>query len=1020
MAVPIKQPININFQAGLNQKVDPYQVAVGNFEELVNSVFDKVGRLTKRNGFPNLTALPDATTSYLTTFNDDLQALGPSLLAYAPGQSSWVPKGSTHPLRLSVQPLVRNSVEQTQSDVAVAPNGLLCTVYTETNGSTVSHKYVVSDAATGQNLLEPVVLSGADDTYGTPRVFVLGNYFVILFTKHPAAYTLNFVAVSYVNPTATPTTAVVATAYDPATTVAFDGVILNSSLYIAYNGASSSGIKTLSISPLLALSSTMVVDATHQATMFSLAADETNQTLWISYSDGTDGYTTVQTPYFIEVLAPTAILSTGTFLNIASTVQNNELTYYSEVENAYSYDSGIPTNYINANTVTVTGTVGSSYTAIRGLGLASKAFLIGDVSYFLGAYESPYQPTYFLVDGTTSTEAAPVVVAKIAYSNGGGYLLTGLPNVTVSGTEASIPYLIKDLLQAQAPASLESINLKAPPVYTQTGANLAVVDFDTMGLTSAEAANNLHLTGGFLWMYDGFRPIEHNFLLWPDSVEATWSESGGDMHSKPDGSTTTNAYYYQVTYEWTDNQGNLFRSAPSIPVGVTTTGSSTSGSMTLDIPTLRLTYKVSTPVRVVIYRWSVANPTYYQVTSITLPVQNDLTTDSVEYVDMLADASIVGNNIIYTTGGVLENINGPASSDVTLFDNRVWVLDAEHDNTFWVSKTLIPGTPADLSDLQTYYAAPTIGAEGSTGKTNFGFPMDDKLIQFKDNALYYTNGTGGTDTGANSQYSPPVFITSTVGSSNPRSVVMTPQGLMFQSNKGIWLLGRGLSTEYIGAPVEDFNSYTVTSAQAIPETNQVRFTLSNGVMLMYDYFVGQWGTFEGVPALSSTIYAGRHTIVNQYGQVSQEGNGTYLDGANPVLMRFKTSWLQLAGLRGYMRAFWFYYLGTYLSPHKLQTTVAYDYNSSPEQSNLITPRNYQGPYGSDSYYGDVPYGTMSLENERVFLSRQRCKSLQIAMQEVFDPSFGTIAGPGLTLSGLSCIVGLKSRWATINSNQQVG
>src|SRR5580698_8674429 len=174
---------------------------------------------------------------------------------------------------------------------------------------------------------------------------------------------------------------------------------------------------------------------------------------------------------------------------------------------------------------------------------------------------------------------------------------------------------------------------------------------------------------------------------------------------------------------------------------------------------------------------------------------------------------------------------------------------------------------------------------------------------------------------------------------------------MVQSDKGIWLLGRDLSTIYIGAPVEDFNAYTITSSQVIPDTNQVRFGLSNGSMLMYDYFVGQWGEFQGIPSLSATLYQGYHTLVNEYGDVSQETPDTYLDGSNPVLMSFTTSWLQLAGLRGYQRAYWFYLLGTYLSPHKLQVAIAYDYNSSPTQSNLIAPINYNGPYGSDPYYG---------------------------------------------------------------------
>jgi len=153
-------------------------------------------------------------------------------------------------------------------------------------------------------------------------------------------------------------------------------------------------------------------------------------------------------------------------------------------------------------------------------------------------------------------------------------------------------------------------------------------------------------------MYDGYQPVEHSYFVWPDSVEATFSDTGGFMAVEPDGATKTDAYYYQVCYEWTDNQGNLFRSAPSIPVAVTTTGSGTSGSVVLNIPTLRLTYKISSPVRIVVYRWSVANQTYFQVTSITAPIQNDLSVDYITYTDTLADASIVGNNIIYTTGAL--------------------------------------------------------------------------------------------------------------------------------------------------------------------------------------------------------------------------------------------------------------------------------------------------------------------------------------------------------------------------------
>ena len=99
---------------------------------------------------------------------------------------------------------------------------------------------------------------------------------------------------------------------------------------------------------------------------------------------------------------------------------------------------------------------------------------------------------------------------------------------------------------------------------------------------------------------------------------------------------------------------------------------------------------------------------------------------------------------------------------------------------------------------------------------------------------------------------------------------------MFQSDKGIWLLGRDLSTSYIGAPVQSLTlNATVLSALNIPATNQVRFTLDSGITLMYDYYYSQWGTFTGVPGISSTLYQSLHTYINSFGQVFQETPGLY-------------------------------------------------------------------------------------------------------------------------------------------------
>lgn len=1042
MPQPVKQPIDIDFSRGLNLKADPYQVPVGNFLSLVNSVFDKVGRLTKRNGFPNLTPLPDATTSYLTTFNGDLQAIGTNLLAYSPGQQTWVEKGSTYPLELSTMTLIRNSVNQSWADSAIASTGLICTVYSEQSASGNVYKYAIADSLSGQNLVAPALIPVASGTVtNSPRVFLLGNNFILLYQNVISGVShLEYTAISASTGLVTQTNTSISASFTNSSSLAYDAVVANNTMFIAWNGGSASGIKMVSLSSGLALSSTINPDPSHQATLVSVTADVSQSLplIWVTYysSSTSNGYTLLVDSSLTVLLAPTQFLTGVTIVNLTSTavstnttppVSSNTIFY--EVQSVYSYDSGILSDLVDSGTVSQTGAITGAFVSIRSLGLASKAFQVDGTFYYLGAYQSPYQSTYFLVNATKSRAETPVVVAKLAYSNGGGYLRTGLPNVSVSGTEAQVPYLVKDLIQPVNKNTNVPVGTQVAGVYTQTGINLASFDFVTDGLSATEIGNNLQLTGGFPWAYDGYIPVENGFFLYPDSVEATWNATGGSIVAQPDGSTNTNAYWIQAVYQWTDDQGNPVFSAPSIPVPVTTTGTASTGTITVHVPYIRLTYKIANPPTVTIYRWSVGQQSYYQTSGFTFAASNgiqlnDTTNDSVTYIDKLPDSAILGNALLYTTGGVVEDIGGPATSITTLFDDRYWLVDSEDRNLLWYSKQVIEATPVELSDLFTFYVAPSTGAQGSTGDISALFPMDDKLIIFKEDAAYYINGSGPDNTGNNSTYSQPIFITSTVGCSNTRSLVMTPNGIMFQSNKGIWLLGRDLSTKYIGAEVEDFNGFKVTSAVAVPGTNQVRFGLDNGITLMYDYFVGQWGEFEGIPSISSTLYGDMHTIVDKYGRVSQEKANTYLDGSNPVLMSFTSSWLQLAGLRGYMRAYWFYFLGTYLSPHKLQVQIAYDYNSSAVQGDLIAPINYAGPYGSDPYYGGdglTPYGgPPQLYNWRVFLERQRCKAFQISMQEVFDPSFGTVAGPGLTLSGLNCIVGLKKAYAPINSNQQVG
>lgn len=1009
-----KQPFNLNFAQGMDQKTDPKAIPFGKFTSLVNRIFNNTGLLTKRNGFGEITSLDNASS--LTTFQDGLVTIGTSeLQAYSPEANLSIDAGFIQPLSLEVLPLVRSASSQVSVDMAIASNGLACSTWLDSNGNSY---YQITDTSNGQIVQAYVQLPA---TATNSRVFILGQFFIVTYlaTVSAAAH-LQYIAIPIVNVT-TPNAPVDIATNASSLSAAYDGNVANGFLYIAWNRSATIGVTTLNTS--LQLSTPITING-NTGSLMSVVTDVTGgaAVVWITWFDAaanlikTTAYNNVLSA--TPILAPTTVVSGHICTELTSTAYGNVLHVFYEVFNTYTFTPNAKTDYIAKNTCTLAGVVGSPTIILRNVGLGSKAVYSAsnNTNYMLAVYGQTFQPSYYLIDDSGR------VLSKFAYSNGGGYLVNQiLPQMTLNNNKIQVSYLFKDFIQAENTA-VNKIQGSANPdgIYANTGINL--ITFTLGGFTQGvEIAQGLHLNGGFLWQYDGVKPVEHSFFVWPEDIQATWSTTGGAIHAQPDGTTNNNAYFYQVTYEWTDAQGLVHRSAPSVPFAITTTGSGTTGSVVLNLPTLRQTYKTTNKVRIIIYRWSIAQQNYYQITSVQTPLLNDPTVDSVTFTDTLADSSILGNALIYTTGGVIENIGAPSFKSLTLFDDRLWGISAE-DGLLWFSKQVIQSTPVEMSDLLTYYIAPTIGASGSTGLPECLFPMDDKMVVFKANACYFFNGSGPDNTGANSQYSQPIFITSTVGCSNQQSIVFIPNGLMFQSQNGIWLLGRGLNTEYIGKEVQGFNEQTVTSAITIPGATHVRFTLNNRVALMYDYYYEQWGTFSNINAIASTLYQGLHTYLDPYGRILQETPGLYLDVSTPVLTSFVTSWINMASLQGYQRFYYFYLLGQYITPHTLTVGIAYDYGPSPSQQITINPINFSGVYGSDPLYGDsIAYGGVTqVEQWRVFPQQQKCQSFQLTINEIYDPSFGVPAGAGLSISGLNMIIGIKRGSRPIPARSSAG
>jgi hypothetical protein len=1082
-----KQPISINFALGVDTKSDPFQLPAGNFITLVNSQFGVTGRLTKRNGYDNITDLPNSDQTILTSLKDNLIATGSDLYTYSPDTQAWYNRGSIQPVQLEAVSLVRNSASQVSPYIVVNTNGLACLTYTASSTA----YYMVVDTVTGQEIVPQTALPS---TATNPKAFILGQYFIITFVATVLATpTLQFIALHLNSPT-TASSAMTISADVNSLTAGYDAVATSNRLFIAW-GASANSVKIVYVNRSLGLATEAVL-AGITADNLSIANDSDNSRIYVSYweTSGNTGFSASFNYNLQPLMTATQIINSIEIRELSSIVVDGDLKVYYETINTYTYGTAL-TDYVSKLVVTPplttgAGSVGSASVVLRSVGLASTPFIATDGTiYMMVAYGEPSQssslddsnqPTYFLIDDSGT------IYGKLAYSNGGGYANSNvLPAIQFVNDTYYFPYEIVDFLTSVNKNTGVSSSTPVNAIFTQTGINLAKFQLNIGNQYASEIAGALHLTGGQLWEFDGVKPVEHGFHLWPENI--------GGAGTSNSGSSIAQIYYYVFTYEWTDNQGNIHRSAPSIPFKLEIltppanfTANTTSGNHTLTnvssftglqvgqilsgtgitagsyivsmntgastiimsanasatntgvtitptrvsstdlyVPTLRVTNKSSTnPVRIVGYRWSTAQQIYYQFTSVTAPVLNNTAVDYVTISDGRSDAQILGNPILYTVGGVLENIGAPACTDSTLFDNRVWLIDAEDQNLLWYSKQVIQNVPVEFSDLLTKYIAPTTGAQGSTGPMRCIAPMDDKIIIFKDNALYYISGTGPNNLGTDNGYSEPIYVTGVVGSSNPNSIVLTPMGLMFQSNKGIWLLARDLSTKYIGAAVEAYNQYDVLSAEVIPNTNQVRFVLENSVTLMYDYYYDQWGVHTNIGAISAVVYQGLHTYLNQNGKVFQQSLTSYKDGSTPVLMSLTTAWINIAGVQGFERFYFANLLGTYYSPFKLQVQFAYDYNSSPQQSVIVTQDNSSPNWGGEALWGSGgPWGGSEDGNvftARIFPEKQKCQSFQVTIQEIYDPSFGLEAGQGLSLSGLLLTAGMKKGFRTQSARRSFG
>jgi hypothetical protein len=886
--------------------------------------------------------------------------------AYAQSLAGWIDKGVCEAMAVSSRPIIRNTYLQAISDMAVHPAGITVYTWEDSRTSPMTARYSIFDSVNGQPIVSDQLLGVA--AY-LPKPMVLGNYVVIVYYESDGADRLRYVAIPVANATSSLTA--VDLASDPyVTTPLLDVAAIGGSIFVTYRTAGGA-MKAFFLTPTLVLGAAVTVAAV-APTALGTWGDASNN-LWVAYYSGTTLRYSVWSFALVAVLAATTIATvTDPIYNICGISPPGERTsIYYECNPA-----GLTAEYeyVGVASVSITAVIYSNGVLLRSVGLTSKAFWCNGQVHVLVAYWSALQKTYFLLAGSR-------VVAKLAPGLGYGRTL-----------KAILPEVVNPSPGVYETTYMRSDRLISVGgnIFTNWGIQVASFDFNAPQ-QAIELSDNLHLTGGILYVFDGVQTVESGFHLFPEGYTATPAGTGGVI--------LAGTYQYRVMFEWMDNYGCLHRSAPGIPVSVTTTGSTS--SVVIVALTLRITAK-STPISIVIYRTAVNQTIFYRITSIIAPLLNSTAVDTVTFTDTVADASIIGNEQLYTTGGELENIATPAPGAIAKYKNRLVLVDAENPSTLWYSKEIIGGVPVEFNDAL-LKSIPQGTSDGITAMLQ----MDDKLVLFDSEWAYVQFGDGWAADGSGDNLTIPQALPTASGCTIAKSLAVIPKGLMFRSEKGTQLLTRGLDLQYVGAPVEQWNGDTVTSVQVIPHSRQVRYTLNSGICLVYDYYVDQWGTRTHCNAIDSVIWQNLFTFVQADGKVMQETENAFTDDGAFSPMKLKTSWLSMAGLQGFERVRRLLILGEYRGPHKLTVEIAYDFNPEPTQSLTIDA----GTLLDTLIYGDPdPYGTVSpyggdypLYQWRIHLERQKCEALQVTITDSQVPPYSE----GMSLSAITLEVALK-------------
>ncbi len=987
------QRLEIPFISGIDTKTDDKSVVPPGLLQLRNADLSETGKIKKRRGYTQLGVTSSPGTAPASI--EQLDVLGDRAIVWADeGLFERYDSADAYSQKVISQQsaIASTDLKQFAGDVGTAING--AEDYASTNGfeilaymtSATAGILLFVEQSTGTVIRRTVVTAIANDL----KVIAIGNILMAVYTSGTEIRLQRF-------DTDVPTSApALFTPYTDVDAVAkkFDIALSTTHVIVAYTAdiAATLGIKFAQITSAGAAGSSVQYTSASltgpgvATEALGLAVDPTDNMV-AAWGDGTRLEVAGVTSGFVidsdHVLDATAGATVENVVVVVRT-STNATVYYEETS------GGAPVlQEVRSGDVLITGAAGGgALGSLFGFGLAHKPLVVttgADTNTYVGLVRQSDTESIYLTmqTGTGGGLNSDNVIAKYAYRLAAGYRLEG----HVSGFNPNGLGGFGWGLGTKYNIFIDSTNTQSFAVAMQRA-------YFELQKTSSEVINGmLHRAGSVSLVYgegNDARPGDINFVFAP---EITTLINGNT------GALTKNAtYVYRAVYEYEDEFGNIHRSAPSEPKTVVLSG--TDDDVTVLVRTI--VHSQSSRVKIILYRNEAGKTILHRIAAEPTPILSGV--DAVGTIlDVESDISISVAQILYTESGALPNGAPPPTDVLVEHKNRLWAIDKDNGTIRFSQSTL-------LGEGTSFPFANQVAADSPSDRPITLVSMDTVLAVFWRKRVGLIYGDGPSDAGVGGAFNTPQIIeNSPVGCSNIDAIAKTPRGIIFKDEDiGFHVLPTGGGVpQFIGARVEDFNDKVIVSSDVMEDKEEVRFTATDGTILVYHYNLNQWSTslqanLGGDLITDANVWLNTHLIGTDSADLHHERDGVFLDGTIYVQLLIETAWIKFDLFQGGARVWDVFLLGEQLDDHNFNVQMNYDYGVSPTDTFAVSDGTF--PAVTDPH------------QLRFHMVHQTLQALKLLITDSQAASPATNAGYSLTNMRIHFGIEPKGRPNVGNSN----